>query len=356
VIDRVRAARGALVAPLDPGPLDAALAAWDEPAAVAVVGHVGVGKSTLLARLGAEPPPATGLGGVTAEVVAHALPGGLIGLDTPGIDAPDRALAELAGVIDRADAVIWVVDGLRPLGHAERTVLAALPAGTPLHVVVSRADLLDPTDLADVVDRVTTLAARWQPASIRAVDARDADVAGLAEVALPSPRRLRKAAFALDRVRDGLRALPPLPDPAGLFARWRDAWAHAVREAERDVAHEIHAGLVGDTPTALRHLARHLGRRRDALLDALHADPDAAVLLAGSEPDLPAPRVPHVDPWRALLAGLGGGAAAVRAVREECARVLSEGEVSLATWCPVIDNARIEAERDARDRLATAVA
>ena len=97
---------------------------WSEPAQVVVVGRVGVGKTTLINRWTGE-NHAVGLGGVTQMTQTVATPS-WHWLDTPGIDNPDRALSLLGPLVDRSDALVWVVDGLQPATHTARLVIHEL--------------------------------------------------------------------------------------------------------------------------------------------------------------------------------------------------------------------------------------
>ncbi|MEQ1571312.1 MAG: hypothetical protein ABMA64_37135, partial [Myxococcota bacterium] len=229
--------------------LDAALADCPDPTLLApaqrvieapwttvVFGRVGVGKTSLVNRHAGAGLP-VGLGGVTRA--ARRVDGWV---DTPGIDDPSRAIVELAEWLDLADAAVWVTDGLQPMTRSERDVAGAtLHPGTPLWVVVSRADLIDPSELPAVVQRVAALAAPHQPVDVVAADLRRGaptvgQVERIGRFDPPGPRRLARVAVAAQAAR---ASLPPAPlDPASVVDRWRAA----VREAARGVEARIAGG------------------------------------------------------------------------------------------------------------------
>lgn len=326
VADALRGAIRAAAGLVDPAPLDDALRLVLEPVTIAVVGRVASGKSTLVSWLSGTPRP-TGLGGVT-RTLDHVPAKGTVLLDTPGIDDPDAALLGLDGVLAAVDAAIWVVDGLQPLTASERDVLSAtLPAGTPLWIVVSKADLLDPDEVPLVLARVRDLASSYQPLAIRALDLRSAgrlgaDPAGLGVVSVTSPRRAARVRAAVDAVRRALEAVPAPAGPDELRATWRGAVRSVVEVVEAGIA----AGEIPDRVLALQALAE---RAPDAV---------AAVrsgLAPAPSPPLPLPPSPTSGPMSVVLAGLTGGIeGARRALKAEAARWLLEGELVLAEPWP----------------------
>ncbi len=108
--DAVEAGRGLI----DVAVLRDAIAIWDSRWAVAVVGRVSTGKSTLVNLLAGEKRSRVGLGGVTKSVTEFRI-GEVAVFDTPGIDDEAGALATLQPLLEAVDVVVWVVDGLQPL-------------------------------------------------------------------------------------------------------------------------------------------------------------------------------------------------------------------------------------------------
>lgn len=344
----------ALRGSMDPRPLLDGLEALTAPWRVAVVGRVGVGKSTLVNLLAGGRERPTGLGGVTLEAAEVALDGRIALIDTPGIDEEAAALAALAPLLERVDAVIFVVDGLQPLTATERAVLgAALPEGTPLHLVVSKLDLTDAHEAPRVLERVGALTRAHAPRSVRRLDLRSALEAPrelVEPTPTPPPRRLAALRAALDAVQGRLDALPPAPSRDALLRELRDRWTACVRATER----AVDAGLGSDADSrllALDRLARAAAPAVEALRRELAADPR----LPGV-PALPIPAPPDGPPVKQVLATMAGLEGARRHLRAAAARWLLDGEVALLDWAEELgdlDEAH-RARRRALDALAGA--
>ena len=339
------AALAALDGVVDAGPLLEARALLARPWTVAVVGRVAAGKSSLVNALAGRTGQRTGLGGVTTELRRETV-GASVLLDTPGIDEPEVAVQVLEAALPEADAVVWVVDGLQPLPESERTAVErVLPAGMPLHVVVSRADLLDPSEVGPVLDRVRDLTRGLHPTSVRVAALRSGDPAllgGILAPALPGPRRGPAVRAAVDTVRRALDALPRAPDETSRIAAWRAAVLDVVRAVERD----IDDGAIADKTEALDALSRR-----------------AAAAAALGEPFAPAfPPFPTVPvpgtPLARIAAGFSGIEGALRALRAAAGRWLMEGEVALresSAAAPDPAAARRRRAEQALDRLAAAL-
>lgn len=311
------------------------------PRRIAVIGRTSAGKTTLVNRLTGR-HLRTGLGGVTRDVVALA-DDDHVWIDTPGIDGRDRALVTLGPVLDDAHGVLWVVDGLQPLTRTERDVVALLvPPGTPLAIVVSRADVVA-DDLAAVLDRVRGLTRDLAPDPILAAALPDWDP-------VPTLRTVRRTPDETDAWRRwllarraDLHAARPL-DPTTLAERvtlrpavraWRDRMDH------RDVA----------TQTAEFHSV--LQAIADDAVIRWTADP----LLADRVVDLP--RLPTVpDPGFSTLDGLrrsaAGRDATARELRSLAASWVAEAELRLADWRDeqTFDTAALAAHAAVTERLS----
>lgn len=200
-----------------------AFAATLRPWRVVVVGRVGVGKTGLIEAMAARPVGPRGLGGATHEVV-EVVDGDRVLVDTPGLDDLDE-LGAIEDALARADALIWVVDGLMPAGAAERAAVARLVAGRPVDVVVSRLDLVDAVEVPAVLARVARVAAPLAPRLIVRVDLRAPLRAAVVGVGAPvtDVRRIERARL-LEAASAWLRDQPPLVDEATellLEAEWR---------------------------------------------------------------------------------------------------------------------------------------
>ncbi|MCO4744657.1 MAG: 50S ribosome-binding GTPase [Proteobacteria bacterium] len=301
-------------------------AAWTAPYTVAIVGMTGVGKTTLANRLTEQAAP-TGLGGVTRGV--QPLYGSrCVVLDTEGIDDTRIARAILAAPLQRADAVIWVLDGRAPSTASERQVVTELlPEHTPVHVIVGRADLLEPEERDAVLARVHRLHAG--AASIIALDLRTDPIPdALTSTELPSSPRIAQMHDALERA---IAALPGPPDSTAFLHDLRRAWrstAHSVRDA---VLADVKSGTLADATTALATVQRAAHRARTHVGHALEHDP----FLDGHgvrPPQFPKLEATDESPIHALIAGMGGQAAAKRAVTAATAQWFSDGDMALLDW------------------------
>lgn len=328
-----------------------ALEALGAPWRVAVVGRVGVGKSTLVNLLLGRRDRAVGLGGVTREAARVSLDDGTVVVDTVGIDEEAAALAELAPLLAEVDAVVFVVDGLQPLTATERVVLdAALPPGTPLHLVVSKLDLTDDFEAPRVLERVAALTRHLGPRSVRRLDLRVAAEAPpdlVAPPPSPPPRRVAPVEAALDALRARVDALPPAPSRDALVRELRERWTACVRATERAVDEALDPDA--DTRVmAVERLAKAAVPAVEAFTRELRDDPRLP-----SVPALPLPEPPEGAPVQQVLATFAGLEGARRALRAAAARWLLEGEVALIDHAE--DLAGIDAAHDARERLVLAL-
>jgi len=320
---------------LDPSPLHDAAAQLESPARWVVVGRVGAGKTTLVNAWTQATDP-TGLGGVTKRNVCRPV-GDAELWDTRGIDDPDAAIVQLGGLLADADGIVWVVDGLQPLTASERHVVAALVDGsTARHVVISRADLLEPTDADAVARRVQQL-----------TDTRPA-VSDLRRAPPPCPElapgrhRAAAARRALDEVRTALAAGGGAPTLADLRLRFRDAIRAAVARIEAG----IEAGRVPDKGAALAALGREVEAVRRATVGTL----------TPPLPNLSRPRAPTDGLMGQVLDRFSGREGARRILKAEAARWLMEGQAHLADWFDERSDLRALAAAHARieERLAAA--
>jgi len=295
---------------VDAAPLRESLGWLDAPWRIAVVGRVAAGKTTWLNRVSGG-DGATGLGGVTRmprEVVGD----GWVYVDTPGIDGPDQAIVGLEPVVQAADAVVWIVDGLQPLTASEREVVAVVLGELRLAVVVTKEDLIEEGERESVLARVRDLTAELAPVGPIFVSARSL------EVVVPpgppphlSPRRRSVLRDAIAAMRSAL------PEPPADRTAMESAWAEAVREQARTIEAEIERDAIRDVGGAMRALTESADSVRETL--------------RGQQPDwllpvLPDPDVATVGP------PLSGPDAARRAVTAAAARWLAEGQLALREW------------------------
>lgn len=299
---------------------------WTAPFRLAVVGIVGVGKTTLANRLTESQAP-TGLGGVTRGV--QPLYGrDRVVLDTEGIDDERVARAVLPEPLESADGVVWVVDGRAPSTATERRLLhELLPDHTPHHVVVARADLLDADERGEVHARV----ARLHPnaASIHLLDLRtDPIPEAILATVLPSPARRHAA---LEAVNAALASVPEPPDPEPYLHDLRRAWRSAVLSTRDAVLADVKAGTLPDASTALASLLRASKRAGLHIRQVLEAEPFLEEL------GIPAPRMPAMratgdSTLTILKSGIAGQAGATRQVRAAAGLWLSDGDMALLDW------------------------
>lgn len=336
---------------LDPAPLVRALRVWEEPWRVAIVGRVGVGKSTLLNLLAGERVARTGLGGITREAMPAEVRGAVV-VDTVGIDDEAGALAALQPLLEEVDAVLWLVDGLQPLTATERRVVeASLVPGMPLDVVISKLDLADDADPPRVLERVRALTEPLRPRSVQRLDLRaltpdDPRLDALVQPdPAPSPRRVRPLLQALDQLQAELDAQPTPPDRPTLLRQLRERWSAHVRAVERDIDALIEAGSVDNKVLAVDRLARLAGERQERFVVEMAADP---TLARYALPELPLPDRPEVAPLGQVVASMSGREGARRALRAAAARWMVEGEVVLMDWVDAQDDLDAAHQRHVR--------
>ncbi len=336
-----RACEAMATARLDTTALASALASWDEPWCIAVVGRVSVGKTTLVNEVtGAKLP--TGLGGVTAHPERVPWREAIV-VDTQGIDGESLGIARLRPVLAEADAVLWVTDGLQPMTDTERGVLqAAWIPGTQLDIVVSKLDLIDDDDAQQVLERVRALGEAFGARSVTPAK-KGAVPDGLLDPSPPSARRVAAVRAALSAAADGLAE--GTVDPAQLLDRLRLEWRDRVRNAQKLTVADIEAGELPFKPAALRRLAREIRSATRELEDELPALP--------GRPALPEPVTVEGNALGQIVAGLGGQHAARSAVRAEAGRLLLEGEVALQEWVAGATDPRVsDAKRAVDEALA----
>lgn len=328
----LRAASNACAEIIRPEPIAPVIARLTAtPWRIVVVGRIGTGKSTLVTRWTGVAVP-VGLGGVTAEVTTARDRRGAEIIDTPGIDAEDAARAELGPLLDDTDAVVWVVDGLTPATATERAiVLGARPS--VLHVVISRMDLVDPSERDAVLDRVRS-ACGDRAVSVRAGDLRALPIDDLGVIdAMASPRRREAARRAVADADAAVNALPPAPTRAGLLEIARTAWRREVREIEDVIAVEVERGLTDDRDRAVRRLTLLAPHARKEFLDQW---PYLFPAIPTARPDLPLPDPPPKQSATAWVVS-GGQEGALRALRAAAGRWLLDGDLALEDHFAEVD-------------------
>lgn len=270
------------------------------PMTILLFGRVGVGKTTI-ANLASGARHPVGLNGVTRSVTRSG-----IWLDTPGINDPVAAIDVLGPLVEVADGLVWVVDGLQPLPASEREVAdAILPRGLPLVVAITRRDLIDPSDQDEVLARVRAKTSVYQPERIEVIDGRQDPLAPPDLTHAPRWLRLRAS---LQTLRDQEPIKPSLDE---VIARWR----LEVRSEVETITSELvraPAARSADAQLALAETAPRVVAR------TCH--------FAQADLPLPAPQGEWLGGVLDELAGTGG---AVRALRAGAARWLAAGEVAL---------------------------
>ena len=138
-------------------------------AMVAIVGMPNAGKSTLLNALVGEKLAAVSQ---TPQTTRSRILGivnrgevQLVFLDTPGIHEPQHALnyrmmAQVDGVLQDAELVLWVVDADGFLGDGEIAIakrLKAMGTGLPIYLLLNKIDLLSKGRLLETVARYKDL-------------------------------------------------------------------------------------------------------------------------------------------------------------------------------------------------------
>lgn len=300
---------------IDTGALRAALPR--EPRVVVLLGRTGAGKTTLLNRLAGTALP-TGLGGVTRSI-QPVNDGSMLWVDTPGIDDPDRAIDQLSGPLDQAHGAIWVVDGLQPVTHTERTVVElAVPPGLPVQVVVSRADLF-PDEHAAVRRRVVEVT--------------------------------RRTATLLDLRRDPLPDLRTWGPTPAETATLNQALQSALVALQRCPAPVDPAHLVPllDLRTPVAKLLADLAARDLNFPDLMQAYRDGFAALAAERvitwaadpqlgphtrrmPELPPTPDPTTQPLEVLRLSAAGAVNALRELKSVASSWVLEAQVVLADW------------------------
>lgn len=333
-----------LAAPYAPDTVARAREVLASPWRVAVVGRVGVGKTTWLNRLTGG-SRATGLRGTTlaAEEVVH---DGVVWVDTPGIDAEDHAIAALAGVVGDSDAVLWIVDGLQPATATERRVLETVTlAGQPRAALVARLDLVDKAERDAVLERVRSA---WElPTAPWGGDLRRAKprVPDAIAPAATSPRRQQALARGVLAAVDAVRAMPPAEDRTALTRRLADDLRARVRDA---------VARVNPTMRAAEALHHELDRLREDVLTAWGADPNLAPAVARGLPSLHAPEPKAPTPLGVVAAAMGGEARARAELKAQGARFLADAQVAVADWIAAVPD--LDREVDRRAALLEAAA
>ncbi len=320
------------------------------PWTVVLVGRRSAGKTTLVNQLADTHLP-TGLGGVTSEAQEVSV-GDVHLLDTPGIGGRG-AIDRLMPLVEDADAVLWVVDGLHPLTLSERRVMReCLRPGTPLAVAVTHLDLVDPEDVDDVLARVSTLASPLGADPILRVDARAGRIPeGLVRPGDTSPARRAKLRRAADAADAALVALGPLALEA-LRSDARAIWTATVASMRADLEQAIDAGLV--------HVGATLDRLRGLSVEA-RSDVSKALVALPSPDDLGPPRIPLPPaPARTLvseaLGSWGGLEGARRVMRAHIAQWLADGHLAIEEWLEGSATLADEVARRARAHAAVAEA
>ncbi len=332
---------------LRPARADALDETWRAKPCVVVVGRIGVGKTTLINRWTNQSGRPVGLGGVTQSVEALE-DANWTWIDTPGIDNPDRALSTLGPVVDRADALVWVVDGLQPATHTARMVLEELAEpGQGLLVIVSRLDLVPEEEREAVLARIRTHTPPGTP--VHGGDLRQWQTPPPDELRAPSPRRLRVNEKAFQELLDTLEGAPAM-DQRGWQKRLTDKW---------------HEQLHGATERALVLLERQelLGESAALVwLSDTHRKMSTAVASvcppAMARPILPQLRLDADTAMDRVAAAMGGPDRARRRIRQAAGAWMLEGDMAIADWAadhPVLNAASAQHRADCRV-LKTALA
>lgn len=134
---------------------------------VALLGMPNAGKSTLLNALVGEKLAAVSQTPQTTRSrilgIVNRGAAQLVFLDTPGIHEPQHALnyrmmAQVDGVLQDAELVLWVVDADGFLGDGEKAIAKRLKArGLPVYLLLNKIDLLSKGRLLETVARYKDL-------------------------------------------------------------------------------------------------------------------------------------------------------------------------------------------------------
>ena len=331
---------------LRPARAEALDALWTAPAQVVVVGRVGVGKTTLINGWAGENRP-VGLGGVTQ--VTQSIEGpDWHWVDTPGIDNPDMALSLLGPLVDRADALVWVVDGLQPATHTARLVVEELAEpGQALVVLCSRLDLVPETEHEAVLQRIRM---HTPPDTVVfGGDLRTWNKPPPDALNKPSPRRLRATKAAFQDLLNTLDAAP-IWDQHGWQKRLVDVWHQQLQAATDHVLELLEKGAVSGESAALVWLSDTHPR--------LSAAVSAACPPAMERPILPRLRLDSTSALDRVAAAMGGPERAHRRIRQTAGAWMLDGDMAIADWAadhPLL-NAAAAQQRSDRDILSQAVA
>jgi len=197
-------------------------------------GRQGVGKTTLCNAWSGQSRP-VGLGGSTTET-GHLPLGTVTLLDTPGIEG----FFDADDVLATADGLVWVIDGLAPLSASERERLRPWSARLPTVAIVSRIDIVDDEEHAEVRERV------------KALIGRDPLLADLRRAPPPltlpgGMEALRKRRFqaVLEEVGRQIAAVPRLPSREDVVARLGNLWRTKVKAASQTLGFGGRARLAG---------------------------------------------------------------------------------------------------------------
>ena len=128
---------------------------------VSIVGRPNVGKSTLVNALVGEkvaitsPRPQTTRNTIRGVLTLPDRGAQIVLVDTPGIHKPKSALGErlntvVYGSLADADAVVFVLDALRPVGPGDKLIAERLKeSGAPVIVVVNKVDRATPDQIGE---------------------------------------------------------------------------------------------------------------------------------------------------------------------------------------------------------------
>lgn len=297
--------------------LAAAHALLASPTQVVVAGRIASGSSSLLVALGADPPPAVGLGGCTEAAASWTLDG-WVWTDTPGVDTVVEGLDQLGPRVAEADLVVWVADGLQPITRTALVLLRALlEPPRPLRVVVARADLIPTEERAAVVERVAARTAPWLDGEVHLADLRQplpAEVRHALFAPLPpGPHRRAGVRRIVSELIARFEAEPPPPDPRAEPQRLHEAWRGTAKAVLATAA---------EHPDALWRATRTAQTMREAFETDLSASPLYRLL----GPPGPMPRLDAVE------IRPDAPRAAATAFRRAVGHWLLDGELVLDTW------------------------
>ena len=298
-----------------------------EPWRIAILGRIGVGKTTLFNAMTAS-TMATGLGGVTTS--AHRAPGDNVEwIDTPGIDGRDRALAVLEPIAAQADAIVWVIDALQPATRTERDVMAAICApNQALSVIIARWDLVSESECASVRERVARLCPNAD--EVHGCDLRTQAPRLIAMTpASTSPRRRLSVDIAVKAALEAHENLEPPPDASSASALLRDAWSSAVRAAAKPVQTLVDQ----DTIESAARLTRALRDHQKATWKAASDVPRLTAAFAKhGTPKWPEPPAIAKHRMSRVAAAMGGRHRATSTLKQLAGKWTLAGHLTAAEW------------------------